>query len=260
MAEVAESVWGNRFGPVPMQGSVPGLVAVGGGGEGGQYTDGETGITVSGGRPYIPGIGPASSPSASGIDDAPDAFVGDIYASPHAFARGLKQADKVMELGRTLLNFYASLNPFANGMMAYTGKGIYGEKLSRTDRLFAMGGMVSGFGGMGRHLKEAEELAEGAEAVLLPRGGTYKLVEKETGRVMRTGRTNNLARRRLEHLRHPALGKYEFEIDRRTDSYAAQRGREQIIHREFDPPLDKVAPIHRKNPRLPHYMREGEKL
>ena len=36
-----------------------------------------------------------------------------------------------------------------------------------------------------------------------PKGGTYKLRDPGTGQVRRTGRTNDLQRRRGEHARHP---------------------------------------------------------
>ena len=90
-------------------------------------------------------------------------------------------------------------------------------------------------------------------------GGTY-LLRNAAGRVMRTGRTNNLIRREGEHLRNPATRELNFEVDRATDSYAAQRGREQIIHDAHDPPLNKVRPISPKNPRRDEYLEAGRNL
>jgi hypothetical protein len=55
---------------------------------------------------------------------------------------------------------------------------------------------------------------------LAAKGGTYVLKDAE-GTVVKTGRTNNLARREAEHGRkHPDK---TFEVDKRTDSRAAQR-------------------------------------
>lgn len=82
-------------------------------------------------------------------------------------------------------------------------------------------------------------------------GGTYVLVDPGTGKVMRVGRTSDLHRRRLEHARDPWLGVFRFDVDRQTDVYAEQRGREQLLHEKFQPPLDFIEPI---NPR--HRLRE----
>jgi hypothetical protein len=95
----------------------------------------------------------------------------------------------------------------------------------------------------------------------LPKGGTYKLRDPESGRVRRTGRTNDLERRKLEHGRNPETKDLDFEVDRRTDSYEAQRGREQRIfdeHPEAD--LNRMRPISQNNPRREQYLQEGDKL
>ena len=93
-----------------------------------------------------------------------------------------------------------------------------------------------------------------------PRGGTYLLVDLETGQVMRVGQTRDLHRRELEHRRDPVLKRFDFQEDRRSDSYAARRGREQIIHDLFNPPLDRQAPISRRNPRRKKYLDAARKL
>lgn len=71
---------------------------------------------------------------------------------------------------------------------------------------------------------------------------------------MRTGRSNDLARRRGEHARDPALREYVFEEVHRTDVYAEQRGLEQMLHEHYNAPLDKINAISPTNPRLPEYM------
>ncbi|MEM7375640.1 MAG: hypothetical protein AAF587_44015 [Bacteroidota bacterium] len=77
---------------------------------------------------------------------------------------------------------------------------------------------------------------------------------------MRTERTNDLERRQNEHANDDDLGALIFEVDRRTDDYAAQRGREQIIHELFDPPLNRINPISPNNPRRDDYLDAGRLL
>ena len=93
-------------------------------------------------------------------------------------------------------------------------------------------------------------------------GGTYVLMDKVTGHVMRGGRTNNLERRRVEHARDEILGKYRFQVDRYTNSYDARRGREQIIHELYNPPLDKISPMWKgmKREKWDRYMKAGRDL
>jgi hypothetical protein len=93
------------------------------------------------------------------------------------------------------------------------------------------------------------------------RGGTYKLRDPESGRVRRTGRSNDLERRRGEHARHPETKDLDFEVDRRTDSYAAQRGREERIYQQHpEADLNRKRPISETNRKRSIYLREGDKL
>lgn len=77
---------------------------------------------------------------------------------------------------------------------------------------------------------------------------------------MRTGQTNDLERRKAEHAR--LYPDYVFQIDKRTDDYAARRGREQILHDGCNPapPLDKQSPIDPNNPRRNEYLEAGKQL
>ena len=112
----------------------------------------------------------------------------------------------------------------------------------------------------GEHVPDAALGGQGPAAEV-PRGGTYKLRDPETQQVRRTGRTNDLARRESEHGRHPETRDLDFEVDRRTDSYAAQRGREERIweqHPEAD--LNRKRPISAQNARRDEYLREGDKV
>lgn len=97
-----------------------------------------------------------------------------------------------------------------------------------------------------------------AHAEDVARGGTYKLVEPHTDQVMRTGRSKDLSSREQQHGRkHPEL---RFQVDRRTDNYAEQRGREQVIHERYKPPLNRINPISPTNPRKPEYMKAAENV
>jgi RHS repeat-associated protein len=96
---------------------------------------------------------------------------------------------------------------------------------------------------------------------IVPKGGTYKLKDVITGKVRRTGRSKDLNVRRQQHARDPTTKDLEFEVDRRTDDYAAQRGREQILydlHPEAD--LNKIRGISLSNPDFDDYMDAGRAL
>lgn len=99
----------------------------------------------------------------------------------------------------------------------------------------------------------------------LPNGGTYKLRDAN-GNVARTGSTRDLGRREAELARHPDTKDLDFEIDRRTNNYAAQRGREQIIYDQHPEAqlgnggLNRIRPISPLNDRIDEYLAAGAKL
>jgi hypothetical protein len=93
-----------------------------------------------------------------------------------------------------------------------------------------------------------------AQAASHARGGTYVLRDPATGQVMRSGRTNDLARRQLEHARDAGLGHLRFEEVHRTDVYEEQRGLEQLLHDTHKPPLNRIGGIDPKNPRRQEYL------
>jgi hypothetical protein len=71
---------------------------------------------------------------------------------------------------------------------------------------------------------------------------------------MRSGRTNDLARREAEHFLDPLLRAYSFEAVYRTDSYNARRGLEQLLHRIYQPPFNRINGINLKNANRPLYL------
>ena len=86
------------------------------------------------------------------------------------------------------------------------------------------------------------------------RGGVYLLRDVETGQVMRTGRTGDLAVREAQHARDPLLKDYKFEAVYRTDVYAEQRGLEQELDWIHNPPLNYINPIRPNHPLLHEYL------
>ena len=93
-----------------------------------------------------------------------------------------------------------------------------------------------------------------------PKGGTYKLTDPETGKVMRTGRTTDLKARMGQHRRNPGTKRFDFEVDKRTNIYDQLRGREQIIHDKYNPPLNKIRPISPRNPNRQNYLDAAREL
>jgi hypothetical protein len=87
-------------------------------------------------------------------------------------------------------------------------------------------------------------------------GGVYALVSN-SGAVVRTGRTNDLGRRMTEHGR--AYEGLNFKILHVTNDKVAQRGLEQMVHGQYRPILNRVAPISRWNPRRATYIRAAQK-
>lgn len=92
-------------------------------------------------------------------------------------------------------------------------------------------------------------------------GGTYLLRDQITGKVRRTGRTKDLERREGEHARHDETKSLIFEIDRITNGYAQQRGREQILHDLFpEADLNKIKAIRDDHPLREEYIERGKEL
>ena len=99
-----------------------------------------------------------------------------------------------------------------------------------------------------------------AAAMSLVKGGVYTLRDPETGDVERTGRTNDLDRRKGEHASGKETKDLNFKVEHRTDNASARRGLEQIVHDKHKPPLDKIRPISPKNPNLKKFLDAARKF
>lgn len=75
---------------------------------------------------------------------------------------------------------------------------------------------------------------------------------------MKSGRTNDLARRKDELARDKRYKGLDFEGVYRTDKYSEQRGLAQRLHEKYKPPLDKIRDIDPNNPRMQEYMKAAE--
>ncbi|MGO4574358.1 hypothetical protein [Microvirga sp. 2TAF3] len=91
------------------------------------------------------------------------------------------------------------------------------------------------------------------EDLAAAKGGTYALKD-EAGNVMRTGRTNDFARREAQHLRDPRFEGLKFDPIHETGIRNEQRGLEQMLHDQYQPPLNVINPISPTNPRRDEYM------
>jgi len=108
---------------------------------------------------------------------------------------------------------------------------------------------------------EANDVRKVAKAIgSVPAGGVYVLVDRTTGKIMRSGRSNDLARRAGEHARDAALGKFDFRVVYQTDKYAEQRGLAQMVHETYRPPLNQINPVSAFNPRKGQYKSAAQEF
>ena len=99
----------------------------------------------------------------------------------------------------------------------------------------------------------------GAEATTEAAGGMYVLVDPETGKVMRTGRTNSFVRRRGEHGRDADLKDFDFKPIYPTDNYAEQRGLEQHLYEKDNAPFDNNNAISPRHKKIQEYLEAAKK-
>ncbi|WP_416053977.1 RHS repeat-associated core domain-containing protein [Marinibactrum halimedae] len=159
----------------------------------------------------------------------------------------------------------------SNGSTNYNNYRVSGllSEIRRYDPGFRYPALTNQRGFTSRHVRDLEIILAGYQThrprnntscnTNLPSGGTYSLVDSN-GQVVRTGRSNDLARRQQEHLRDPILYQYQFRPEHRTDSYSQQRGAEQYLHNLHNPPLNYRLPISPSNPRKAHYMNASQCL
>ena len=101
--------------------------------------------------------------------------------------------------------------------------------------------------------KSNSNAATPAKKTAEPKGGVYLFKDHTTGTVERSGRTSDLQRREKEHLKNPETGGLKFEAKYKTDNYNEQRGLEQKVHDDYNPPMNKIKPIRDNNPKKPIY-------
>jgi hypothetical protein len=103
----------------------------------------------------------------------------------------------------------------------------------------------------------AHNLVTGAFALTtggdLPTGGVYTLRNPD-GLVVRVGRTSDLARRAGEYGRDPNYFDLDFMPEFETNNYSAQRGLEQMLYDEYNPPMNVNRPISLRNSNITNYI------
>ena len=161
----------------------------------------------------------------------------------------------VREGASLIISFVPVVGDYKDLQEAVTGLDlITGEELTTGEQILAGVAVLV-------PVVSAALIRRGAKAVgEVPNGGTYKLVDPVTGDVQRTGRSNNLRRREGEHARAESTEHLKFEVDARTDNLDAQRGREQIIHDYYNPPMNKNNPISIRNQKRDRYLKAGRQL
>ncbi len=248
-------------------GAEPVRDAVGFQGQFGAYTDNETGLVLMGHRYYSPGTGRFLTRDPKGYGGGINlyGFTGNNPVNendPSGLAptlSGQPVQDPIEEsLERLWQNSGRSvyrlvIRPAGRGLVRVAGT----AGIAATLFFMSEGRVADDSTGPG----SPYALQHAAKKLKEPRGGTYILRDPESGKVMRTGMATNLTKRRSDHKKtYPTL---TFEIDRRSDDLDARRGREQIIHDMFNPPLNRQNPISTKNntpEEVERMMKAGRKL
>jgi RHS repeat-associated protein len=218
---------------------------------GGQYLDSESGLQYLRARYYdaasellltkdqVVQVGGASYAYAAGSPlNATDqsGFAPDWHAGWNALVGGSREIGRqALTMGLTAAGDWVGQehDDLASGDPHRFARGVIGVGL-------VVGSVIPG-------------VAEADAVALEARGGVYLLRDAE-GVVVRTGRTNNLARRELEHARDPLTSDLTFEPVYRTDVYGEQRGLEQVLYNRYPGArLNKIRPISLSNPNFGQY-------
>lgn len=169
------------------------------------------------------------------------------YGNNDNFTKGYQQ--HTSQQGMDILSWTGpgqAVDTFKSGLDAYDrAVQEYSDTGSITSSL-----LYAGMFFVEKYTERKLKIGRGSDA---PKGGTYMLIDGD-GAVVRTGRTNNLARREKEHGRDPALIDFRFREVHKTDVRSEQRGLEQMLHDKYQPPLNKIRPISPTNPKIDEYM------
>ncbi|MBT3785709.1 hypothetical protein HOF92_12090 [bacterium] len=79
-----------------------------------------------------------------------------------------------------------------------------------------------------------------------------------TGEIKRTGKTNNLDRRKTEHARGEDTKDLEYEVDKISNDPDARTGREQIIYDQNPQAQSKNGGLNKRRPIGPNNRRRDE--
>jgi len=115
--------------------------------------------------------------------------------------------------------------------------------LSIAADVFTLGGSSIAKGTIKTAVREGAEIIakETVEQVVkkeITKGGTYALKDGET--IVRTGRTKNLAQRKVQHETGKETKGLTFDAVHHTDDHATQRGLEHILSKKFEKTASKA--------------------
>lgn len=186
-------------------------------------------------RPYLPALQPGD------VEPQPTSLVGCGSAGT-----SLDDIQTVLECAGFLPGIGVFIDG-ANGVI-YLFRGEYG---AAAISFVAMVPIVGDAAAAARLASKADNVID---------AGTYVLRHRDTGEVMRVGRTKSFDRRAAEHARDPKLKDFAFEATHRTRDYNQQRGLEQMLHDRYKPPYDRINPISLRNPSRGDYMSAADQF
>jgi RHS repeat-associated protein len=277
--EIHQTTLYDAYGQAHTQGGTAPGANIGFGGQFGYYGDPETGLSLLSNRYYDGGMGRFLTRDPIGykgglnlygfadnnpVNESDPSGLAPTTGAPSAPTPPEIQQPTVDPLDETIERAFQKVGPgIIRIVIRPAGKVLLrvGGTAVLAGTLFfsADGGLVDDSTGPNSPYAIAQAKRE--KKPKLPKGGTYILRDPETGTVERTGMAANLTKRKSDHKKdYPNL---TFEVDRRSGNRDARRGREQIIHEMYDPPLNKQNPISTKNntpEEIERMMEAGRKL